>query len=211
MSVKPLAFIKQFYSKGNKKLNKFSIKHWKDGIKCIHIFKCQGVNTYEAGLCGRNEEVFSTAKHFLKVSSLKVVDVLGAGLRPRSSPFGETVRSALAEIFPLLSQRSCPSPAPAMGCGTEHGPGRKAGWQRLPTRVRWSLFEGSCVRFQAGRQCPLSSASGQLVIVRLLTNLPCLLLAGGEGDFAAGFPLIQWELHWSGVWPWFSSSGSPQR
>lgn len=65
-----------------------------------------GHDACEAGLCKRNEEVFSTAKHFVKVVSepsvsMKSGEVFEASLGPLLPSFFKTVRSALTKVFPF--------------------------------------------------------------------------------------------------------------
>lgn len=156
---------------------------------------------WEACLCKRNEEIFCTAKHFWKYfqSTMLVSRLwkcLGLAWNLLRLHF-ETVRSAVTKVssFPLPTLLTELYPSPGLWHEARAG---EEGWlaaqaQRGQVIVVWrQLLEVQ------GSQCPLASASGQLVLIKLLTH-------------AAGFWLIQWELHWFGVCLWFLSSWLPLR
>lgn len=149
---KPLTFIKlPWLSNGNKKLKKFTVKSWKDRIKCINIFEHQDFTPVKLVYV---KEIVSTAKYFLKVVSkhsvsIKIVEVFGASLRPPSYTVWKTVRVALTKVFFLSSSHIVYAVLPNPGCGRKPALGKKAGWQRILRAVRWLLFEGSCLRFKA--------------------------------------------------------------
>lgn len=163
----------------------------KCGVRwCFHTGWCYACR---AGPHEKNEESPGLAKCFWELFQTTVWNGyrhVWASLRPFVRSLCQLDFSCLPALFPVLYP-NCGNVALSMRWA------KRLARQYILRGVRWSLSEGSCLRFKAVSVPSLASDSwySSDSLGNLLCH--CSLVAGRK--YAVGSWLIQWESHWSGV------------